>query len=79
MSFIQKIDEIAIKYHNLAEKLNDPAALGNDFAKISKEFSDLEEIITIINQYKKLTKELSEIEDLLKESGIDKEMKEMSE
>jgi peptide chain release factor 1 len=79
MSFIDKIDGISQKHQSLSEKLQDPSALGNDFAKISKEYSDLEEIVEIINKYKKLLKELAEIEELLKDPDLEIEMKEMSE
>ena len=79
MSFIAKIDGILEKYQTLAQQLNDPVALGNDFPKISKEYSDLGEIVEIINDYKKLTKELAEIEELLQDPDLDKEMKDMSE
>jgi peptide chain release factor 1 len=79
MSFITKIDTILEKHQSLAQKLQDPIALGNDFAKLSKEYSDLEEISEIIINYKKLIKELTEIKELLQDSKLDKEMKEMSE
>ena len=35
MSFIAKIDGILEKYQTLAQQLNDPVALGNDFPKIN--------------------------------------------
>ena len=78
-SFIEKLDNILVKYEDLGQKLMDPAALGDNFAKTSKEYADLEEIVANINQYKKSVSELSDIKEMLEDKDIDKEMKEMME
>jgi peptide chain release factor 1 len=76
-SLIEKLDTILKKHKGLGEKLMDPAALGNDFAKTSKEYSDLEEVVGSINEFKKSSNELDDINELLKDVSTDKEMKEM--
>lgn len=78
-SFIEKLDNILQKYENLGQKLMDPAALGSGFAKASKEYSDLEELVENIRTFKKYLSELADINEILKDSGIDKEMKNMME
>ncbi len=50
--FNQKLDTILKKHKDLGEKLMKPEELGDDFAKISKEYSDLEEIVENINKFK---------------------------
>ena len=44
MSFEDKLNDIRLKYDVLGKKLLNPEELGGDFAKISKEYSNLEPI-----------------------------------
>jgi len=78
MSFTQKLEGIVNKFRALEQKLQDPSSLGQDFAKVSKEHSDLTPIVEIIEEYKKATKDLNDILEMLPETD-DKEMKEMME
>lgn len=78
MSFSAKLDSIIKKFQELENKLQDPSALGQDFAKISKEHADLSEIVDLANQYKKYEKELGDLDEELKNID-DKEMKELME
>jgi peptide chain release factor 1 len=61
----------------LGEKLLDPSKLGNEYAKVSKEYSDLGPIVDIINAYNKAHSELEGINSDLKDSDLDNEMKDM--
>jgi peptide chain release factor 1 len=79
MSLKNKLDALVAKYQDLEIKLQDPSKLGDDFAKISKEYSDLEPIVANIKDFQKSQKELADIEEILSDSQIDKEMKEMME
>ena len=45
MSLDNKLDALLGHYKILSEKIMDPAALGDDYAKISKEYSDLGPVI----------------------------------
>jgi len=76
MSFTQKLDGILIKFAELEKKLLDPSALGQTFAKISKEHSDMIPIVALIEELKKNSKEISDIDEILP-SITDKEMKDM--
>ncbi len=78
MSFTQKLDGIVTKFAELEKKLLDPSALGQNFAKVSKEHSDMAEVVALINEYKKAQKEIIEIDEMLSIT-TDKEMKEMME
>lgn len=78
MSLIQKLDGIIAKFNELEKKLLDPSSLGQNFAKISKEHSNLAPIVDVIHQYKKIVQELADINELLPETS-DKEMKSMME
>jgi peptide chain release factor 1 len=77
MSISDKLDTLVKKYHDLSEKLMDPAALGSDYAKISKEYSDLGPVVENINNFRKAEKELHDIKEMLEGSDIDQEMKNM--
>ena len=77
MSFSPKLNALIKKHHDLGEKMLDPSKLGNDYAKASKEYSDLGPIVENINQFKKAEKELADLIISLKDPSLDKEMKDM--
>lgn len=76
MSFTEKLEGIVEKFKSLEQKLQDPSSLGQSFAKLSKEHSDLSPIVEIILQYQKAKKELDDILEMLPDTD-DAEMKEM--
>lgn len=78
MSFTEKLEGIVDKFKSLEQKLQDPSSLGQNFAKVSKEHSDLSPIVDIIFEYQKSQKDLDDIIEMLPEAD-DKEMKEMME
>ncbi len=78
MSFTQKLDAIVSKFHELEKKLLDPASLGQNFAKISKEHSDMAPIVALIEEYKKTQKEIADIDEMLPVTE-DKDMKDLME
>ncbi len=76
MSLSQKLDAILNKFDEVEKKLQDPSALGSDFAKISKEHADLTPIVEIIQRYQKTDTEIKDLKEALPETD-DAEMKEM--
>ena len=62
----KKLESVQIKFRDLEEKIN---SLNKDdykeFAKLSKEYSDLKPLVEKINMYFKLLTELDDLEDLL--------------
>ncbi len=79
MSFTQKLDGIIAKHIELEKKMLDPSGLGSDYARISKEHSDITPIVDLINAYKKNQKEIDELKELLLDNELDKDMRDMSE
>jgi len=78
MSFTQKLDGIVTKFAELEKKLLDPSSLGQNFAKVSKEHSDMTPVVALINEYRKAQKEVAEIEEMLPITQ-DKDMRDMME
>ena len=67
-----------MKFHELEKKLLDPSALGQNFAKVSKEHSDMAPIVAFVDEYRKSQREMAEIDEMLP-TITDKDMKEMME
>lgn len=78
MSLSQKLEGIINKFKELENKLQNPSALGGEYAKISKEHSDLMPIVEIALDYQKTLRELDEVVEGLK-TNTDKDMKDMLE
>lgn len=78
MSFEEKLDNILEKYKHIGDKIADPGALDSkEFAKLSKEYSDMGEVVAKIEEFKQLAKEREELQEMLE--GDDAEMREMAE
>ena len=78
MSFTQKLDGIVIKFAELEKKLLDPSALGQNFAKVSKEHSDAAPVVELIGEYRRAQKEIADINEILPATE-DKDMRDMME
>ncbi len=78
MSFSEKLNSIVKKFNDLENKLQDPSALGQGYAKISKEHSDMIPVVELIHEYQKVEKEIIETKEAL-EAKPEKDMKEMLE
>lgn len=78
MSFDAKLDRLVTRHIEMRDLLasHDMADL-KDFAKLSKEYSDLTEIAEAISNIRLKQKEKLDLEEMLKDSGLDAEMKEM--
>ena len=62
----QKLNEILVNFSNLEEKLNNLSSDNfSDYAKLSKEYSDLKPLIDRINQLFKCEKEIKDLDELL--------------
>jgi len=78
MSFTPKLNGIVAKFVELEKKLLDPSSLGQNFAKISKEHSDMAPVVALIAEYRQAQKELADIEEILPLT-TDQEMRNMLE
>ncbi|MFC1659135.1 peptide chain release factor 1 [Pseudomonadota bacterium] len=79
MTFEDRLDNILVKHKELGEALLNPRELGQNFAKISKEYSDLEEIVISIQKYKKAQKEILGLQEIINDPDSGKEMKNIAE
>lgn len=78
MSFDAKLDRLVSRFIEMRELLSthdmsDP----KEFAKLSKEYSDLTEVAETIGILRTKQKEKVDLEEMLKDSSLDSEMKEM--
>ena len=79
MSFENKLSDLIKKYETLQEKLLKPEELGSEYGKVSKEASDLEDIVVKAKEYLFVQNSMQEAEELLKDKNLDKEMKTLAE
>jgi peptide chain release factor 1 len=76
MSFDNSLEDILKNYTSMSEKLSDPSSMSREeFIKVSKEYSDLGDIVLNINLYKKAKSEMQDLEALLD----DPDMKDIAE
>ncbi len=75
----EKLDKVKFRYNEIAELLSRPdiAANQSEFRKLSKEYSDLEDVVKAYEDYNRVKKEAEENKKLLFETS-DSEMKELA-
>lgn len=78
MSLTKKLDGIIAKFQEIENKLQDPSGLGQEFAKISKEHSNMSPIVDLAREYQNTVTELKDVTDMLPITE-EKDMKEMLE
>ncbi len=80
MDLLERLGKIKEKYDNINQQLADPENLSNreKLISLSKERSDLEEIVNSYNHYSKIIKDIDENKKII-ESGNDKELAEIAE
>lgn len=79
MSLNEKLDHIIKRFYELREILASQTLSTQDFAKFSKEYSDLEAIAETSEKYNFILKQQKDLHEMLKDSGLDKEMKDLAE
>jgi peptide chain release factor 1 len=78
MSFEDKLDMLIRRHDELRDAMARPDA-GSEFAKLSKEFSDLTPVVESIQTLKAARAERKDTEVMMADTGIDAEMKRMAE
>lgn len=75
-----KLDFIETKYEELLQSLSDPAVINDQsqYVKLTKEVSDTEPIVSKYREYKKTKEEIDFSLEILRESGVDEELREMA-
>src|SRR5690349_17387771 len=78
---IGKLHDAETRYQHLNAELADPVVIGDNkrYQKTAKAHSDLGEIVARYQEYKEIEKNLSETRAMLREAGIDADMKAMAE
>ena len=74
----ETLDKILQRYEFLKEQMLEKANDSENFIKLSKEFSDLEDFANLINLYNKTKNELSELQIALEDPETDKDFKELA-
>lgn len=78
MSLDFTLEKILKRYDFLKEQMLESASDSENFVKLSKEFSDLEKFVSVIDQYDKARSELNELENTLNDPNVDAEFKELA-
>jgi len=75
-----KLEFVEKKYEEINKKLSEPDILADqeEWRKLMKEHSDLEEVVQKFREYKKISKDIKDAQELLQEK-LDKDMKELAE
>ena len=78
MNFEQKLETILSRHEEVTALLAEGAS-GEEFVKLSKELSSLEDIVQTGNEYKKCCQNLKDAKALLEDDTLDAEMRAMAE
>ncbi len=78
MEMYSNLQNVEYRYEEINAKLSDPSVINNneEYRKLMKEHSDLEDIVFKFRELKKLNEEISEANELL-ESTIERDFREM--
>lgn len=77
MNFEQKLNPIVARYEELTALLSQEVS-GDEFVKLSKELSSLEDVYKAAVKYKKLKNDFKDAELMMQDETLDAEMKEMA-
>ena len=75
---IDKVREIVSKHKLLEKKLSSDKIDKKNFAKISKEYSDLNEVLINAKQYLSFEETVNDLKKILNDSNSDQEMKDLA-
>lgn len=78
MNFDQKLNQLLAHFEELREKISTAIEDHAEFAKLSKEYSDLTPIAEKISEWKAMSTEKDALNDLLADPSLDKELKDMA-
>ena len=76
---IEKVKGIVVKHDNLEKELSSGKTDPKLFAKKSKEYSNLGDIISCAREFIKFDSERQDLEQMIKDKNSDSEMREMAE
>jgi peptide chain release factor 1 len=80
VSFDQKLDGIVARYHDLASTMSAQGGMEREaYARMSKEYAELGEVVRSIETLRKTRHELDDLEALIADPGSDAEMRALAE
>jgi peptide chain release factor 1 len=79
MSFEDRLELLVRRHDELSDTLGGGQVSGSDFAKLSKEYSDLTPLVETIHAYKQAKKSLVEVKQMMSDPACDADMKDMAE
>jgi peptide chain release factor 1 len=79
MSFEEKLQMLVKRHADVNDKLGGGGLSGAEFAKLSKEYSDLTPLVEAIQEYQKATKSLTDLKQMVADPACDAEMKKIAE
>ena len=75
---LDKFEGILKRSEELEKQLNEELT-SDQYVRFSKEYSEIQPLVSAISEWKKTSKEISDLEILLEEKNTEKEMKELAE
>jgi len=78
MSFTDKLEMVVRRHQELNDTLSSGKAAGSEFAKMSKEYSELSPLVEVIQAYQSAQKALADTQSMLADPAMDAEMKAMA-
>jgi len=79
MSLEATLKKITERYETVNKELVNCSGNSDEFVKLSKEFSELEEFIPVISEYNKAKEEIVELNTTVADPNVDPEFKELAE
>ncbi len=74
-----KLEQIIDRHHNLEGQLAQSTGGGDDYARISKEYSDLGPVVASINELRGVQIEMADLAEMIADADSDAEMRSMAE
>lgn len=78
MSFEDKLDMVVRRHQELNDTLAAGKVSGNEFSKMSKEYSELSPLVEVIQEYRAAQKALADTRQMLADSALDADMRAMA-
>lgn len=75
---LDKFEDILKRSEELEKQLNEELT-SDQYVRFSKEYSEIQPLVSAISEWKKTSKEISDLEILLEEKNTEKELKELAE
>lgn len=75
-----KLDKIILRYEQINQKMMDPSSMpSQEYMKIAKERSDLEDIVHLAHEYKRVKANLEDSKEMANDANTDPELQEIAE